>query len=559
MEELPKLLLLSDFNIENLRSYLENLDGAPRVQARTAPFGQVMPALLDPNHEVWSERYDGVVVWTRPQGVCESFGRALQHSLSSRESFLQEVEQFATRVIKLKQRAGTILFPSWVLAPHLRGLGPIDFRATGLARLLLESNLLFARRFEQHPEVMMLNAQRWIEKGGAAAHDPKYWYMGKIPFAPPVFQQAALEIRAALAGVQGQARKLVIVDLDDTLWGGIIGDDGVQGIRLGGHDGVGEAFVDFQEGLLALRNRGVVLGIVSKNDEAVAMEAIGHHPEMRLRPNDFVGWRINWNDKAQNIVSLVEELNLGLQSTVFLDDNPAERARVREALPEVLVPELPKDKLLYPQVLNSLTCFDTPSINDEDLQRTEMYNSERKRAAEQAQCGSLDDWLRSLKLVVGVEPLTDRNIKRVVQLFNKTNQMNLTTRKLTESEMLEWVKQGDRALWSVRVQDRFGDSGLTGIVSVDCGGEEAVIVDFILSCRVFGRQIERLMVKVAADHARARDKKGILAKYLPTKKNKPTLEFWEHAGFEKTGPHSYRWDLRQPYDVPSFISVQMAS
>lgn len=555
MKEIPKLLLLSDFNIENLRGYLENMDGSPRVQAAAAPFGQVMPALLDPGHAVWREKYDAVVVWTRPQGVCETFGRALQHGLSSRESFLEEVEQFAKLVIELKQRAGTILFPSWVLPPHMRGLGPIDFRATGLARLLLESNLLFARRFEQHPEIMMLNAQRWVEKGGANAHDAKYWYMGKIPFNAQVFQQAAMEIRSALAGVQGQARKLVIVDLDGTLWGGIIGDDGVEGIRLGGHDPIGEAFVDFQEGLLALRNRGVVLAIASKNDEAVALDAIANHPEMRLRTDDFVGWRINWNDKAQNIASLVEELNLGLQSTVFLDDNPAERARVREALPEVLVPELPKDKLLYAQTLQALTCFDTPSIEAEDLQRTEMYNSERKRAAEQGQCASLDDWLHSLKLEVSVETLNERNVKRVVQLFNKTNQMNLSTRKLTEAEMLAWVKQGDRALWSVRVQDRFGDSGLTGIVSVDCGGAEAAIVDFILSCRVFGRQIERLMTKIAVDYARARGKKSLTAQYLPTKKNKPTLDFWENAGFDKPAAHLYRWNLAQPYEIPSFITV----
>lgn len=559
MKETPTLLLLSDFNIENLRGYLENMEGSPRVQAVAAPYGQVMPALLDPGHEVWREKYDAVVVWTRPQGVCETFGRALQHGLSSRESFLEEVEHFAKRVVELKQRASTILFPSWVLPPHLRGLGPIDFRATGLARLLLESNLLFARRFEQHPEIMMLNAQRWVEMAGAQAHDPKYWYMGKIPFNAQVFQQAAAEIRSTLAGVQGQARKLVIVDLDDTLWGGIVGDDGVEGIRLGGHDPIGEAFVDFQDGLLALRNRGVVLAIVSKNDEAVALEAIANHPEMRLRIEDFVGWRINWNDKAQNIASLVEELNLGLQSTVFLDDNPAERARVREALPEVLVPELPKDKLQYPRLLHALTCFDAPSINEEDLQRTEMYNSERKRVADQVQCASLDDWLHSLKLVVSVEALNERNVKRVVQLFNKTNQMNLATRKLTEAEMIEWVEQGERALWSVRVQDRFGDSGLTGIVSVDCSGAEATIVDFVLSCRVFGRQIERLMVKVAADYARARKKQSIVARYLPTKKNQPTLDFWEHAGFDKTENNTYRWNLTQPYEIPSFMTVHMVA
>lgn len=584
MNEVPRLLILSDFTIENLRAYLENLDGQPRLQARVGPFGQVMPALLDPGHEVWTEPTDAVVVWTRPQAMSRSFSQALGNDNPSRSAFMDDVEQLADLVIGLKDRAATIFFPSWVLPPYLRGTGPMDFRGTGLSRLLLEANLAFARRFDDHPEIIMLNTQHWIEQSGPDAHDARYWYLGKIPFNGQVFQHAATEIRAALAGALGQARKLIVVDLDDTLWGGIIGDDGIDGIRLGGHDAVGEAFVDFQDALLALRRRGVLLAIVSKNEESVALDALRNHPEMRLRPDDFVGWRINWTDKAQNLIDLVAELNLGLQSVVFLDDNPAERARVAEELPEVLVPELPKDKLRYAQTLGALTCFDTPSINDEDRQRTEMYASERHRVAEQSRSASLDDWLQSLELVIGVEELNDANVKRIVQLLNKTNQMNLTSRRLTEPELLDWVAQGDRALWGLRVEDRFGDSGLTGIVSVDCGteGDEARIVDFVLSCRVFGRQIERLMTKLAVDHARSRHRPTIAAEYRATAKNKPTLDYWDGSGFDRVdtidsdgvespgadgdsaGPNGsdgadnrlYRWDLSQRYEAPSFMTVR---
>jgi FkbH-like protein len=554
VNEPVRLLLLSDFNLENLRGHLENAPGAPGVKATLAPMAEWMPALLDARHPVWQEAYDAAFVWTRLQGVSRGFAQAIQSELDSPQRVHDEVEQFAELVIGLKQRVGTVLCASWGLPPYLRGLGSQDLRPSGLARLLLEANLQLARRIDPHPELALLNAARWAESAGAAGQDPKYWYMGKIPFSGQVFQAAALDVRAALAGIRGQARKLVVVDLDDTLWGGIVGDDGIEGLRLGGHDALGEAFVDFQQALRALRRRGILLAIASKNDEGVALDAIRRHPEMQLRLDDFVAWRINWRDKAANIVELVEELNLGLQSVVFLDDNPAERARVREALPEVLVPELPRDKMHYAQALHALACFDAPSVSDEDLRRTEMYVSERQRSAGRGH-GSLEEWLASLQLEVGVEPLHAGNLKRVAQLLNKTNQMNLSTRRMTESELTAWLGAGDRALWSLRVQDRFGDSGLTGIVSVDCDGEPARIVDFVLSCRVFGRQIERLMVKLAVDHARARSRERVLARYVPTEKNKPTLEFWDGAGFERAAEHVYGWRTAEPYPAPDFIRV----
>ena len=186
-------------------------------------------------------------------------------------------------------------------------------------------------------------------------------------------------MKAALRAVRGQSRKVVICDLDDTLWGGIVGDAGWENLRLGGHDPVGEAFADFQRELKALTRRGIILAMVSKNTEAVALEAIEKHPEMQLRKDDFAAWRINWDDKAQNIADLMEELNLGLDSAVFLDDNPVERARISEALPEVLVPNLPRDKMLFASTLRKLNCFDSATVSSEDRKRAAFYNAERDR------------------------------------------------------------------------------------------------------------------------------------------------------------------------------------
>jgi len=371
-----------------------------------------------------------------------------------------------------------------------------------------------------------------------------------------VLAEAARDIKAAVRGLTGQARKLVVVDLDDTLWGGIVGDAGWENLRLGGHDAVGEAFVDFQKALKQLTRRGVVLGIASKNTESVALEAMRNHPAMVLRPDDFVGWRINWGDKARNIADLAAELNLGLQSVVFLDDNPVERARVREALPEVFVPDWPEDELLYPSALLALRCFDAPAVSREDAERTRLYASDREREALKRDVGSLDEWLAGLDIRVRVEPLGPANVARVTQLFNKTNQMNLTTRRLTEHELAEWAGEPGRALWAVTVADRFGEAGLTGILGLQASGGRCHVVDFILSCRVMGRRIEETMAHLAVAWARERGLGVVEAAYVATAKNRPCHDFWKGSGFAADADATrFTWGAERPYPLPACVSL----
>jgi FkbH-like protein len=414
-------------------------------------------------------------------------------------------------------------------------------------------NLRLMDRLDGVTNGYVLAAQRWVEGVGRGAFPPKLWYMGKIPYHPGVWVEAVADIKAALSGIAGRARKLLLLDLDDTLWGGIVGDVGWENLQLGGHDSVGEAFVDFQNAIKSLQRRGVVLGVVSKNTEEVALEAIRRHPAMVLRETDFVGHRINWRDKAQNVAELVEEVNLGLQSVVFIDDNPVERARDREALPEVFVPEWPEDKTLYASALRSLRCFDSPAISREDLDRTRMYSSERQRESLKAEVGSVDDWLKQLAIKVVAEPLKAENLARTTQLLNKTNQMNLSTRRLSEQELLAWVKDGQRQLWAVRVSDRFGDAGLTGIVSLELDGSRANVVDFVLSCRVMGRRIEETMAHLLVEEARRCGATSIEARYLATAKNKPCLEFWERSGFEAKTSDYFAWNTTRAYPCPSVV------
>ena len=318
-----------------------------------------------------------VIVWTEPHRVSDGFASLFGGEDVAETVILAQVDLFAAALNDLARTARSVLVPTWLMPNGDRGFGLLGMRhGSGPINMLMRMNLRLAEQLSSCVNVYVLDGQRWIQAGGKQAYDARLWHLGKIPFSNAVFKAAVTEIKAALRALSGETRKLILLDLDDTLWGGVLGDEGSEGLRLGGHDSIGEAHVDFQRALKRLVRRGILLGIVSKNDEGPALDAIANHPEMALRSGDFAGWRINWNDKAQNVADLAAELNIGLQSVVFIDDNPVERDRVREALPDVLVPDWPGNPLLFPSALASLDCFDTAAHTREDRQRQAAYQTE---------------------------------------------------------------------------------------------------------------------------------------------------------------------------------------
>ncbi|MZH13719.1 MAG: HAD-IIIC family phosphatase [Nitrospinae bacterium] len=551
-------LLISDFNIQTLAGYLENDSMSPSVKATVSSYGQVMPILINRNQECWNKSYDSAIVWTRPEGVIDSYRRCIEFERVPEETVLKETDSFAEAVLSLQDRVQSILIPTWTEPQGMVGYGMLNMKpGLGLSHLLMRMNLRLAEKLDASPQVHVLDANRWNVTSEEDPYNPKLWYMGKIGYSNQVFKAAASDIKAALRGIQGEAKKIIIVDLDNTLWGGIVGDDGWQNLRLGGHDPEGEAFADFQKALKGYSKRGILLAVVSKNEESIALEAIDNHPEMVLGRSDFVGWRINWSDKAQNILDLLEELKLGTQSAVFIDDNTAERERVRQALPDVLVPEWPENPLLYKQTFLRLTCFDTSVFSDEDAKRKKMYHTEKQRESLRVSLGSMEEWLTSLDIEINIEELSPANHQRTAQLLNKTNQMNLSTRRMTEAELVQWTKKNGRRLWTLRVSDKFGDSGLTGIVALEHDGNAATIVDFVLSCRVMGRKVEETMVYHIIEWARAENLHEVVARFLPTAKNKPCHRFWMNSGFKhNTSNESFTWDLQQPYPKPEGIRIK---
>jgi FkbH-like protein len=557
-ERTYRCLTIADFNIGNFNGYLANDTQWPEVEPIEAPYGQVIQLLLETEQHGWEQQPDFVVVWTRPETVSSAFKNLLDGHVVAVESILAEVDHYASLVAGLRDRTQFVLVPSWVLAPPRRCFAPMAMQdRVGIDNILMRMNLRLTEQLANIPGLYVLNAQDWMATAGKAAFNPKLWYMGKIPFGNQVFKDAVAGVKAAVSGVLGRSKKLVVLDLDDTLWGGVVGDLGWENLQLGGHDPVGESFVDFQQALKSLTQRGVLLGLVSKNEESVALEAIRNHPEMVLGLDDFAGWRINWLDKARNVAELVAELNLGLDAVVYIDDNPFERARVGEALPQVLVPEWPEDKLLYTSALLNLSCFNAPVISEEDRVRTRMYVEDRQRTSAQVDFQSLDAWLKSLGTSVDCELLAPANLPRATQLLNKTNQMNLTTRRLSEQALLSWANEPQRRLWVFRAKDKFGDLGLIGVLSLACDATTAQIVDFVLSCRGMGRKVEETMLAVAVKTARSWGMQDVCAHYIPTAKNKPCLEFWKRSAFqyrEENG--TFHWDTGHPYPVPEQIQLE---
>ncbi|MBF0625363.1 MAG: HAD-IIIC family phosphatase [Magnetococcales bacterium] len=556
MGSLTVTLILADFTVKPLVQSLNRRSAEPRFAARSGPFDQVLPVLLDPDHAAWQPAPSLLVVWTRPEAAVPAYARLLAGQTVAPDDLRRDVQRFADLLRTAAGRVATLLAPSWSRPPVERGLGLADLRpGMGLAHALTLMNLTLADGLAPAGNAFVLDSQRWLAQCGSRSWNPKLWYLGKLAWTPELLALAAADLAAAVVTVSGQARKILFLDLDETLWGEILGEVGWRRLTLGGHHPVGEALRDFQLALKRLKDRGVLLAILSKNREELALEALREHPEMVLRPEDFVGWRIDWNDKAANLAALLEEVNLLPQSAVFIDDNPAERARVREALPEVLVPDWPRDKLRYREALERLDCFDSAGLTAEDAVRTASYMAERQRRQSRTAVGSLAEWLGSLGLTIRVAALGADTLPRAAQLLNKTNQMNLRTRRLGEGELQHWAVQPGQRLWVFRVADRFGDYGLTAITGLTIDGDQARVSDFLLSCRVMGRGVERAMLHVLVRAARAAGCRTLAAEGLPTARNGPCLEFFRReSGWEGDGDR-YVWDPARDYPVPGHVSL----
>jgi FkbH-like protein len=346
----------------------------------------------------------------------------------------------------------------------------------------------------------------------------------------------AEHVARLLGALRGRSRKCLVLDLDNTVWGGVIGDDGLEGIKLAQGDATGEAHLTLQEMALTLRRRGIVLAVSSKNEEAVARAPFQKHTEMLLKEDDFAVFQANWQDKATNIKAIAEELCLGLDAMVLVDDNPMERDLVRQMLPQVAVPELPEDPALYARTLAAAGYFESIAFSAEDRERAEMYQSNARRVALQKQAGDLDAYLASLEMEIVFAPFDRTGRARISQLINKSNQFNLTTRRYSEADVA--VAEGDRAVFTLQVRliDRFGDNGMICVIICGPGNDERrswEIDTWLMSCRVLGRKVEQMVLREILMAAREAGMETLVGVYRPSEKNAMVRDHYAKLGFFK--------------------------
>ncbi len=425
------------------------------------------------------------------------------------------------------------------------------------------NQLIRAYVFSTPARFVLADWERFVRLlGENESMDYRFWYMSRSPFKKAFLELYALELVKVARALKGKSKKCLILDCDNTLWGGVIGEDGLNGIKLDPHSYPGNVFYEFQKSIIRLHERGVLITICSKNNEQDVWDVLDGHQSCILKREHLSAWRVNWSDKVSNIRDLATELNLGIDSFVFVDDNPVECGLIRDMLPEVTVLQVPEKLYTYPPLLNRDGLFDTLTFSSEDRQRSQLYRDEAHRKHEQAKYETMDQYLASLALRVTVHPATDNEISRVAQLTQKTNQFNLTTRRYTEAKISSFCNDPDWAVISLSVQDKFGDSGLTGVMIAHKEGDTGVIDSLLLSCRILGRSIEKVFVLEALSiMSRLWPVKTWQAEFAATPKNQQVAEFWPSIGFRQSSLLDGHTFYTLPFAVPelepiSYIAIE---
>jgi len=382
------------------------------------------------------------------------------------------------------------------------------------------------------------------------------YFFGDIKIDLDYIPYFANELIPFVIAQLGISKKCIVLDLDNTLWGGTVGEDGFDGIKLGPQS-PGNTFLEFQKYLKALKNRGIILAINSKNNFNDAIQVIKEHPYMILREEDFACMRINWNDKVSNMSEIAQELNIGIDSIVFFDDDPLNREFMRTALSDVYTVDLPKDSSEYVPILQELAEFSVFEITDEDSKRAQMYVQQRKRKEFETSTPNLDSLLRNLSLELIIKNSNSFTMPRISQLILKTNQFNLTTKRYTAEEITNFTNDDNMIVGCAQVKDKFGDHGITGVFIIKkLNSDEWFIDTFLLSCRIIGREIEQGILYYIINEAKKNGIKIIKSQYIPTEKNTPIENFLPSSGFKKNNDF-WEFDLNNQFNMPDFIKTEI--
>ena len=534
-----RIALLSDAATQRFVPVLRALFARHNIDATLyeGPFDGIELEVYDRNSELYRFEPNFVVLLNSVQALRAEFLRPETNPAS----FASATSDRIVRIWEAIQvnLPATVIQSNFVL-PYEKFFGNFDQKVPeSLYATVATLNLRIAESARSRNSVLLLdveNTASWL--GRRHWFEDRFWDSAKYFCALECLPHVANSLVDIVAASLGQrVIKCVVCDLDNTLWGGVIGDDGIgddgiAGIQISPH-GDGEAFYRLHQYLRALKQRGIVLAVCSKNELSNALLPFEQHPDMVLKREDFAVFIANWNDKAANLKQIKETLNIGFDAMVFLDDNPFERNLVRDLVPGVIVPELPEDPADFVRAISELNLFETTSFSAEDAQRTEMYRAQAESSAQQASFGSVDEFLTSLNMRITLARFDPFHLPRISQLMQRSNQFNLTTRRLSEVECRSLMENKDWLPLYAKLADRLSDHGLISVVTVEALPGELAIRDWLMSCRVLGRGVEGFLMNRVVEHAQALGLSHITAQYIPTAKNAMVKDFFHLFGFAK--------------------------
>jgi FkbH-like protein len=565
-----RVAVLAASNLDLLASPLRQEIMEKRLAASvwSAGFNQYRQAVIDPASRLYADEADAVILFL---DALDLFGELLEDPLTATpeagheaaERMAGEVEALVGTMASRLPRA-TVYLNTAVL-DGVGSLYGLEYNSPHSLRAVVSGyNAALGSLAQENPSVIVVDVESLAANIGLERwFDRRLWHLGRIRYSREAIGVLARTYAAAIAARYGLTRKCLVLDLDNTLWGGLIGEDGTEGIQLG-HEGVGLAFVEFQRELRSLSRRGILLALCSKNDPKDALSAIRDHPAMILNEEDFAAQRINWADKAENLCEIAKELNIGLDSLVFLDDNPVERARVRAALPAVAVPEWPQDPSEYRNALLRVVReeFLRFHVTDEDRGRAEMYRAQsQRRPIATAAGGDLESFYRSLEMKVTIGRADARTIPRIAQLTQKTNQFNLTTRRYTQAEIARFAEHPGMRVYWLDLADRFGPNGIVGVIILsETRAGRWAINTFLMSCRIIGLTVEQAFMNFVAAELAADGAVALTGEYLPTAKNAIVADLYDRLGFVRQHGQQWALDLAQaPTAIPHWFELHAIS
>jgi FkbH-like protein len=526
-----KINFLRNYTVEGIEPFLKNSlyksDIKPEIIFGN--FNNIQQEILDENSHIYSANPDIIIV-----ALC------LENLLPDKSFYGWESDETFSEI---KNYIDTLLKKTKALIAVTTVVPPL-YSETGITNIQENKGLFYeAEKLNQNirqyvsenpSRCFIIDVDRIASVlGHDAVMDSRFWYSSSAPYKKELLSLMACEIARIVRALKGLSKKCLILDCDNTLWEGIIGEDGIKGIKLDNISSPGKIFYDFQKTIIALYERGVTLCLCSKNNEPEVWDVLDNHPHSLIKRSHISAFRINWNDKATNIRELAKELNLGLDSFVFVDDNPVECGLVKEMIPEVTVLQVPEKLYDLPTLLLKDGLFDTLQITTEDKSRTKMYQEESIRKNEQSKYADINEYLASLQIQIKINEVMDADVARVAQLTQKTNQFNFTTKRYSENEISEFCKSENHKVFQVKVADKYGEMGVTGVVILKHEGEKGIVDTFLMSCRVLGRKVEFAFIDYCFE--KAEKEWGIKnwdAFYFPTQKNQQIAEFWPQLGFE---------------------------